>query len=277
MLTTTVDGLWVLQVLTGIEVVAPELGLRPHLPSVETPAVALSHPITRELRQAGVVTGDGDVDDVVVEWLTVLSRKDAGLLIYAQTPAAASAPERVLLARFAHWWVALERSGIVIRISGAGSASNEDSAAGLIHAQIDRLCGELAPANLRPVTIDVAALLAGVHDRASLRSFLTESRLDADQVATLLTAADPERSAQASILALQFGVPEVPGRAYIDPGAVTIIDTPAGRLVGEHVSSVGKRWMIVGPGGPRNITAAALTMMRRLPSQQDWHSHRKVV
>ena len=36
MLTTTVDGLWVLQVLSGIEVMAPELGLRPHLPSVES-------------------------------------------------------------------------------------------------------------------------------------------------------------------------------------------------------------------------------------------------
>ncbi|HOB50942.1 MAG TPA: ESX secretion-associated protein EspG, partial [Mycobacterium sp.] len=37
MLTTSIDGLWVLQVLTGIEVVAPELGLRPHLPSIEKP------------------------------------------------------------------------------------------------------------------------------------------------------------------------------------------------------------------------------------------------
>ena len=37
MLTTTIDGLWVLQVLTGIEVLAPEMGLRPILPSVETP------------------------------------------------------------------------------------------------------------------------------------------------------------------------------------------------------------------------------------------------
>jgi hypothetical protein len=40
MLTMTIDGLWVLQVLTGIEVVAPELGLRPHFPSVEAPETA---------------------------------------------------------------------------------------------------------------------------------------------------------------------------------------------------------------------------------------------
>ena len=38
MLTTTIDGLWVLQILAGIEVLAPELGLRPILPSFETSA-----------------------------------------------------------------------------------------------------------------------------------------------------------------------------------------------------------------------------------------------
>ena len=41
MLTTTLDGLWVLQVLSGIEVLAPELGLRPILPSLETAQLAL--------------------------------------------------------------------------------------------------------------------------------------------------------------------------------------------------------------------------------------------
>ncbi|WP_260860599.1 hypothetical protein [Mycobacterium tilburgii] len=35
MLTISLDGLWVLQVLTGVEVLAPEMGLLPHLPGVE--------------------------------------------------------------------------------------------------------------------------------------------------------------------------------------------------------------------------------------------------
>ena len=86
MLTTTLDGLWVLQVLTGIEVLAPELGLRPHLPSVETPQMALAHPIARELVAAGVMDDAGVVDQTVVEWLTVLSRRDVALLMHVQTP-----------------------------------------------------------------------------------------------------------------------------------------------------------------------------------------------
>lgn len=37
MLTTTVDGLWVLQAITGVEQTCPELGLRPMLPRLDTP------------------------------------------------------------------------------------------------------------------------------------------------------------------------------------------------------------------------------------------------
>ncbi|GAY17804.1 ESX secretion-associated protein EspG [Mycobacterium sp. shizuoka-1] len=277
MLTTTVDGLWVLQVLSGIEVVAPELGLRPHLPSIETRERALAHPVADELRAAGVITDAGGVDDAVLEWLTVLSRRDIALLIYAQTPAQDVEPERVLLARFAQWWVVLERNGILVRLSGAGTATSEESAGMLINAQIERLCGVMKAASLRPVTLEVPELLAAVHDRASLRSFLMDRRLDGDQVTMLTLAADTERSAQASVVAIQSGMPSGPARNHIDQGAVTIIDTPQGRLVSEHVTRSGKSWMIVSPGSAANIASAVLKMVRRLPADDEWFSHRKVV
>lgn len=277
MLTTTVDGLWVLQVLSGIEVLAPELGLRPHLPSVETHEMALAHPVADELRAAGVITEAGAVDDAVLEWLTVLSRRDVALLVYAQTPAHDTEPERVLLARFAQWWVALERSGIMVRLSSAGTATTEESAGVLINSQIDRLCGELKPASLRPVTLDTAELLAAVHDRASLRAYLVDKRLDSDQISTLTLAADTERSAQASVVAIQSGAANGPARSHIEQGAVTIIDTPQGRLVSEHVRRGGRSWMIVSPGSPGNIASAVQNMVRRLPAEDEWYSHRKVV
>ena len=277
MLTTTVDGLWVLQVLTGIEVVAPELGLRPHLPSVETPQMALAHPVADELRAAGVITEADGVDEAVLEWLTVLSRRDIALLIYAQTPAQALEPERVLLARFAQWWVALERNGILVRLSGVGTASSEESAGMLINSQIERLCGAMKPASLRPVTLDVPELLAVVHDRASLRSFLLERKFDSDQVTMLTMAADTERSAQASVVANQSGMPSGPARSHSEQGAVTIMDTPQGRLVSEHVTRGEKSWMIISPGSAANIASAVLKMVRRLPAEDEWYSHRKVV
>lgn len=277
MLTTTVDGLWVLQVLSGIEVLAPELGLRPHLPSVETEQMALAHPIAAELRSAGVITAGGGVDEAVLEWLTVLSRRDVALLVYAQTPAQGTEPDRVLLARFAQWWVALERSGIMVRISGVGTATSESAAGMLVNYQIERLCGEMKPAPLRPVTLDVAELVGAVRDRAGLRAFLVDKKLDADQIGTLTLAADTEQSAQASVVAIQSGVANRPARSHIEQGAVTIIDTPQGRLVSEHVSRGGTSWMIVSPGSAGNIAQAVQKMVRRLPAEDEWYSHRKVV
>jgi len=277
MLTTTVDGLWVLQVLSGIEVLAPELGLRPHLPSVETERMALAHPVAAELRASGVITDSGEVDGPVLEWLTVLSRRDVALLVYAQTPAHETEPERVLLARFAQWWVALERSGMAVGISGAGTAASECTAGVLINSQIERLCGEMNPAPLRPVTLDSTELLGAVRDQASLRAFLLDNRLDGDQITALTLAADTQRSAQASVVAIQSGVTNGPTRSHIDRGAVTIIDTPQGRLLSEHVSRGGTSWMIVSPGSSGNIATAVQKMVRRLPAEDEWYSHRKVV
>ena len=277
MLTTTLDGLWVLQVLSGTEVLAPELGLRPHLPSIESPRMALAHPAAEELRAAGVIDSAGAVDQAVLEWLTVLARREVALLLHIQTPAAGADPERVLLARFAQWWVSLERSGSRVRLSGAGTASSEQSAGRLINAQIDRLCGQMPPAAMKPVTVEVDELLGAVRNTGGLRAFLLDRRLDGDQIALLTLAADSERSAQASVVAIQSGVANGPARRHVASAAVTIIDTPRGRLVSEHVTRGGRAWMIVGPGSAGNLASAVVTMMRNLPAHEGWFSYRKVV
>lgn len=265
MLTTTVDGLWVLQVLSGIEVVAPELGLRPHLPSVETKDMALRAPIAAELQAAGVITAEGTVDEPVVEWMTVLSRRDAALLIYAQSPASPSQPERVLLARFHQWWVALEHHQEIVRLSGTGIATTERAADELINTEIQRLCGERPPATVRPVTVDAAELLARACDQASLRLFLMDQKLDQDQCGLLMQLSDPGSCAQISIVALPAG-----------SGTVTIIDSPQGRLVSERITREGKTWMVVSPGSARQIGSAVHKLMGCLPAAAP-HSHRKVV
>jgi hypothetical protein len=275
-LTTTVDGLWALQVLTGIETVAPELGLRPHLPSVEPKRLALGHPVAAELRDVGVIDESGAVDATVVEWLTVLSRRDIALFIQIRMPSGPD-PARVLLARFAQWWVVMERSAELIRISGLGTASAAGSADSVLSAEIERLCGHNTPAPLRPVTLDSDAMRAAANQQGP-QTFLAGQGLEADQLRMLTLAADLNRSAQASIVALQSGVAGARSqRTHIEDSAVTIIDTPEGRLVAEDVRSAGKTWMIIAPGATSNITAAISQMVRRLPAHQDWHSYRKVV
>ncbi|MFV0493761.1 ESX secretion-associated protein EspG [Mycobacterium sp.] len=277
MLTTTVDGLWALQVLAGIETVAPELGLRPHLPSVESWQLALRHPIATDLRAAGVIDDGGNVDTAVLEWLTVLSRRDIALCIDFRTPGDAN-PPRALLARFAQWWVALERDADLIRISPAGTAHAEDSASAVLNAQIERLCGPSDAARLRPVTLDTQALRAVSAGAQPMCDFLGGQGLDPDQLRTVMLAADDTRSAKASIVAIQSGV--ATGRirrTRIEQAAVTIIDTPEGRVVVEEVRSAGREWNIISPGSWGNIAAAVDHMVRRLPADREWYSYRKVV
>ena len=278
MLITTVDGLWVLQVLTGAEIVAPELGLRPVLPSLETAQLALTHPVAAELRAEGVLNDAGEVDDVIVEWLTVLRRRDIAVLV--QRPAAAGSAEcdRALLARFAQWWVVLERSAEFVRICGAGTATAPGAARHILRVQVERLCGTCPPAALRPVTLDVDALLTGVRDQQTLDAFLDGQRLDREQLRVLAMAADPAQSVQASLVALQAGMAGAgPTRTHVEPSAVTIIDTAEGRLVAEHVCTAEKKWMVISPGTATNIGAAVEKMLRRLPADAEWHSHRKAV
>ena len=277
MLSTTIDGLWVLQVLAGAEVLAPELGLRPYLPSVETAQMALRHPVAEDLRRAGVIDDTGRVDDPVLQWLTVLGRRDVALLLHLQTPSADGDSERVLLARFAQWWVTLARYGPTVTLSGAGTATSESAATALIATEIQRLCGAMDPAQLRPATIAVSELLAATGKGDGLRAFLSARAFDSDQVAALTLAADPTRSAQAWIVALQSGVRSPTSAPVIEPAAVTVIDTPEGRLVSEQVSRDGRSWLIVGPATTADIASAVQTMMRRLPARQSWYSHRKAV
>lgn len=121
MLTTTVDGLWVLQAVTGVEQTCPELGLRPLLPRLDTAERALRHPVAAELMAVGALDQAGNADPMVREWLTVLLRRDLGLLVTIGVPG--GEPTRAAICRFATWWVVLERHGNLVRLYPAGTAS----------------------------------------------------------------------------------------------------------------------------------------------------------
>ncbi|MEE6179082.1 ESX secretion-associated protein EspG [Mycobacterium sp. 050134] len=276
MLTTTVDGLWVLQAVTGVEQTCPELGLRPLLPRLDTPERALQHPVAAELRAAGALDGAGNADPMIREWLTVLLRRDLGLLVNIAVPG--REPTRASISRFASWWVVLERHGELVRLYPAGSASDESAASDLVVGQVERLCGVAEAAPLRPVTIDTEQLLESVRDASSLREFLLSQRLDIDQLQIVTLAADPARSAAASIVALQAGVgPEKTGRVAVGDSTVAVVDTPAGRLCVEGLVSGRRRYQIVSPGSRSDIAGAVQRLIRRLPAGDEWYSYRRVV
>ena len=276
MLTTTVDGLWVLQAVTGVEQTCPELGLRPLLPRLDTAERALRHPVAAELMAAGALDEFGTADPMILEWLTVLLRRDLGLVVHIGVPG--RVPTRAAICRFATWWVVLERHGDLVRLYPAGAASDEAGASELVVGQVERLCGVAEAAPLRPVTLDTEQLLQSVRDAASLRTFLLSQRLDVEQLQIVTMAADPARSAHANIVALQAGAgPEKYARTAVGDSSVVIVDTLAGRVCIESVTSGRRRYQVLSPGSRSDISGAVQRLIRRLPAGEDWYSYRRVV
>lgn len=282
MLTTTLDGLWVLQVVTGIEQLCPELGLRPLLPRLDTAEQALRHPIAEELTGIGALDGQGEADPMIREWLTVIMRRDIAVVLYLNFPGRPYGDPRhmtrVSISRFASWWVVMERHDQEVRLYPAGSATDQAAASDLLVGQIERLCGITEAAPLRPVTLDTKELLERVRDRDSLRKYLAQQRLDIDQQQIVSMAADPELSGQANIVAIQPGAgPEDLARMAIGDTAVLISDTPSGRVCVENIDNGGRRYQIVSPGTRTDVANAILRLIGRLPAGADWHSHRRIV
>jgi ESX secretion-associated protein EspG len=275
-LTTTVDGLWVLQAVTGVEQLCPELGLRPLLPKLETAEFALRHPVVAELVACGALDEAGNADPMIREWMTVLLRRDLGLLLHINVPG--RDPTRAAVCRFASWWVVLERHGDLVRLYPAGTATDEAGATELVVGQVERLCGVAEAAPLKPVTVDTAELLETVRDAASLKSLLLRHNLDVDQLHIVTMATDPARSASAAIVALQAGVgPDKTARLAIGESAVAIVDTPAGRLCVEGVTSGGRRYQLISPGSRTDIGSAVRRLIANLPAGDEWYCYRRVV
>ncbi|MGV0627692.1 ESX secretion-associated protein EspG [Mycolicibacter minnesotensis] len=282
MLTTSLDGLWVLQAVAGIETLCPELGLRPLLPRLDTADRALRHPIAEQLTEIGVLDDQGQLDSMVLEWLTVIMRRDVALMLYLNFPGRPYGdPQymtRVSISRFASWWVVLERHDQEIRLYPAGSATDRQAAGELLVGQVERLCGITDAAPLRPVTLDTKELLERVRDQDSLRKYIQAQRLDIDQEQILMMVADQERCGQANIVAIQPGAgPEALARMAVGDTTVTISDTPAGRVCMENIDNGGRRYQIISPGSRGDVADAILRLIGRLPAGADWHSHRRVV
>ncbi|KAA1429900.1 ESX secretion-associated protein EspG [Mycolicibacter arupensis] len=278
MLTTTLDGLWVLQAVTGIETLCPELGLRPLLPRLDTAERALRHPIADDLAEIGVLDGSGEADPMVREWLTVIMRRDIALMLNLSFPGDPPRMTRVSISRFASWWVVLERCDQEVRLYPAGGATDQAAAGELLVGQVERLCGVTEAAPLRPVTLETKELLDRVRDQDSLRRYLASQQLDLDQQQTVAMAADPAVSGLANIVAIQPGAgPEELARMAIGDTAVLISDTPAGRVCVENIDTGGRRFQIVSPGTRADVAQAILRLIARLPAGADWHSHRRVV
>src|SRR5271167_4185973 len=165
-LTTTANGVWVLQALLGVETLPVALRLRPFIPSLHDDALMVSTtagpvPVAQtaeyaSLAAAGVIDSSGAVDHTVRDWMTVLGRAERQVVLAIRRPdpatAGAASPtveERVLVVcRHRRWMAMAARDGDEVVIDAAGES---DQPAG----QVELICNTVLPGFGEAVAADV--------------------------------------------------------------------------------------------------------------------------
>ena len=157
-LTTTPNGIWILQALLGVEKMPTALRLRPFIPSVDgdgTVATELGDvPWSQtaeynSLAAAGVIDEHGRVDDAVRDWMAVVGRPQREVLVVIRRPKPIDGPvpdgedvpalieERVMsICQRDRWLAMIARSGDEVVLAPLGEAARSDE-------QIDLICDTL--------------------------------------------------------------------------------------------------------------------------------------
>lgn len=282
MLTTTLDGLWVLQVLSGIETVCPELQLRSYFPRYEDAQLAIGHPVVGKLTEDGAIVHSGGgpiVDEPIKDWLSVISRRDIAIII--EPGGSTELPLRVALSRLGRWWVSMARFSAedrkwtprdTIRVRPMGTARTTPEASELIARELRNLCGECEPAEVRPFALPTEKIKA-VKTAADVERILIGEGVDADQMRAAQAITDAGLSASASIVALQSG-PKAPD---LTDQAVTIVDTAKGRIMISGVTRGKKTWTQITAGTPTAILTAVTNLLNQLPAQGEWATVRNAL
>lgn len=275
---TSLDGLWALQVFAGIERVCPELGLRPHDPMTETVDLAQKHPVVAELMSVGAVIDGEDrprVDQPIVEWLTVLSRREVALVLLVHQPwDDRDLPLRVVLSRFGRWWVSMALfDNQTVRIRPMGTAKTDEAAADLIRREIDNLCGSAPPASsFAPIMVSTDRLRA-CQSESAVRALMMREGASVDQLRAGLALSASAGCAQVSVVAVQQGQRPVP---TVTDHVVTVADTGEGRMLVKNIARNGQRWTVLAAGTPPLIASALTELLVSLPAGEEWHNVRNV-
>lgn len=263
-LTTTVNGLWILQALLGIETMPTALRVKPFIPSVhgdltvETTAGPL--PITQTgeylgLVQAGVIDAQGAVDDIVRDWMTVLGRPERQVLLMIRRPngiADDGTPlvhERIMVVcQHRRWLAMIARDGDDVVLDAVGEADSPG-------AQIELMCQPLlaaigeAPAadidgfNLPTDLLQSTMEHAHAGGRDTVSAAMARLGLQPQQAEVLTASTRHDESAMAVVAVVDRGISH-----HVHPQILTIADTEYGRIsMTTTTGADGRQWMSMWP------------------------------
>lgn len=276
MLTTTVNQLWVLQALCGAETMPIGLGLlKPYIPSVhsdgmvETDAGSVPLTATAEydsLRRTTppVIDSSGRVDDVVRDWMTVLSRADREVMLAIRVPNepatetyGPTVSERTMvICRHQNRYLAMAaRSGDEIVIGGVGESQTVDGQIALMTQMLLPAFGECPPADLDGINVPKAALMQAIQagagrGAAGIAAALKSVGLSPWDAQVVTAATQLDASAMAVVTIMDRGA-ELRAHERV----LTVADTEYGRVTFcTKPGADGTEWMSIWPTTPDSLT-----------------------
>ena len=269
-LTTTPNGIWILQALLGVEKMPTALRLRPFIPSVDgdgTVATELGDvPWSQtaeyhSLAMAGVIDRNGRVDDAVRDWMAVVGRPQREVLVVIRRPKPYDGPvpdgeeppafidERVMsICQRDRWLAMIARSGDEIVLAPVGEAARDDEQVTLIcdtvlHAFSRGEAAAISGFNVPSATFERTLKENVPRGRPVLAAALARIGLSPDQVAVLSAACHLDESAMAVVSVIDHGI-----KNHFHPDVISVIDSEFGRITISHTAGPdGTRWTSVWP------------------------------
>lgn len=270
MLTTSTDCVWALQALLGVERMPTPLRLKPFIPSahgdliVETTqgrqplqATAEYHDLVR----VGVIDDHGHVDDVVRDWMTVLSRAEREVMLTIRRPgqpatddATSTVHERVLVVcRYQKYLAMAARDGEEMVIGGVGETDDPAQ-------QIDAICNVIVPAlgDHPPADIDGINLPkeliqremeAGAGSAEGIQAALRRAGLSPWEVEVVHAATKLDDSAMGVVAVIDNGA-----QMHVHPRVLSVADTEYGRISFTTTTGAdGTEWLSIWPTTPTSL------------------------
>ncbi len=264
MLNTSVECVWALQALLGVERMPVTLHLKPYIPSahsdlmVDTDAGKVPLANTAQyhsLVQAGVIDEHGRVDTAVRDWMTVLGRADREVVLTIRRPdrpatqdCGATVHERVMVVcRYGRYLAMAARDGDEMVIGGAGESDEPTRQVELMCHMLIPAFGEHPPADIEGINVPKdmmqMAIDAAGHSPEGMAAALRRLGLGPWDVEVVSAAARLDQSAMAVVAVIDY-CPDV--RPH--PHVLTVADTEYGRIsFTTTIGADGKEWMSIWP------------------------------
>ncbi|KPN47689.1 hypothetical protein AN933_24020 [Mycobacterium intracellulare subsp. chimaera] len=270
MLTTSVECVWVLQALVGVEQMPTRLHLKPYIPSAHGDLIVETtqgrRPVSataqyHSLVTAGVIDERGQVDAAVRDWMTVLGRAEREVVLTirrpdqpATVPAGPTVHERVMVVcRYQRFLAMAARDGEEMVIGGIGESEEPARRIELTCQMLLPALGEHHPADMdginMPKDVIELALQGASPSPDGVPEALRRAGLGPWEVEVIGAATRLDRSAMA-VVALVDRCPEA--RAH--PRVLTIADTDYGRISFTTTTGAdGKEWLSIFPTTPTSL------------------------